>query len=84
MGVAYQTANIVYRVVVSEKSAGHQGDVLYGVEGCDGSSIVQIFGLSHDCERITNLVDNMNKSQFELGLLNDVIEVFLSEICATE
>ncbi len=76
MSALYQTTRVSYCVVDSRQTVGDKEFVSYGVKGTDGSITVQLTALSYDYDRISRLVDNMNRGQFGLCVFKDVIFTF--------
>ena len=68
----FDTVEVMYRVIVTKITIDGES-VLYGLEGDDGMRKMVIPALSCDRERIVSLVEDMNKAQFDLQKLNDLI-----------
>lgn len=74
MSVAVIDATKVkYCVIVTKEEIDGVNSVLYGVEGFDGSRKTVIPALSYDRDRIIALVDDLNRVQFDLQKLNELV-----------
>ncbi len=74
------TECVTYRVVESKKSADGREAVVYGIEGSDNNTTVGVLGLSYDLDRISILVNEMNRGQIPLGVLKNIVKNFLNEL----
>lgn len=74
------TECVTYRIVESKSNADGREAVLYGIEGSDQNTKVSVLGLSNDLDRISILIDEMNKGQLPLSVLKHVVTNFFNEL----
>ncbi len=76
MGVLCRTANVRYSVVETKHCVNGNEYAVYGVEGTDGVEVLLLTALSYDYDRVKNLVEDMNKGQFALCFVKEVVSSF--------